>query len=259
MNAAVCVKIVPSADDIRLDDRNMLVREGVPLITNPADEAALEAALELKGADGKVCLFSMGNQAVGKALTSLLSHGADEAVLVSDPAMAGSDTFATAKMLAAALRCFGCFDIVCCGRRAIDGETGQVPSELAAILGLPFVTNVIRIWQDEKNGIYCERLLEKGIEILCISLPVLISFCEYSYTLRPPSITLLRAAKKKELVILDRKSLNLAAEECGMKGSPTRVRQITENETRLRKGEYAKDINEGVFKLREMVLEAAGV
>jgi electron transfer flavoprotein beta subunit len=246
------MKMVPSADEVRMDEQNMLIREGLVLITNPSDESALEAALRLKG-EGAVTLLAMGNQSMGKAMYTLLANGADKAVLLNDPAMAGADTLATAKTLRAAVRYLGGFDLILCGRRAIDGETGQVPPELAMMLGLPFVTNVMRIWQDEADKLRCERLLEAGMETLCLPLPALVSLCEYSYALRPPSLASIRRSKNETLLVLDRKALRLSVEECGAKSSPTRVKRVAENQTPLRKGERAEDIRRGAEYLARLV------
>jgi electron transfer flavoprotein beta subunit len=243
--------MVPSGDDVRMDEQNMLVREGVIQITNPADESALEAALRLKDG-GEVTLLTMGSQAMGQAALTLLAHGADRAVLLNDPAMAGSDTLATAKTLCAAIRRLGGFDLVLCGRRAIDGETGQVPPELAMMLGLPFVTNAVRVWRGQEDSVYCERLLEAGVETLRLPLPALFSFCEYSYALRPPSISSLRKTRGIKTLILDRKDLNLSVEDCGIKYSPTRVRQIIENQIPVRRGVCAEDIHQGAKCLAGM-------
>jgi len=252
MKIAVCVKPVPAADEIRVNDKNTLVRNGLPLIVNPSDESALEAALRLKG-DGEICLITMGSAAAGKTLKSLLAYGADRAVLVSDSAMAGSDTFATAKTLCAALNYLGSFNLVLCGRRAIDGETGQVPPELAVLLGFPFATNVIDIGIAE-GSLICDRLLETGIETLRLPLPTLVSLCEYSFPLRPSSLDSFWNSQVKDLLVLDRKMLGLEAEECGAAASPTRVRRVTENESRVRRGERETDIRAGARKLAEMVL-----
>ena len=260
MNIAVCVKPVPDAAEIRINERNQLVREGLPLKINPADESAVEAALRLKG-DGEICLVTMGSAAMGNVLKGILAHGADRAVLVSDPAMAGSDTLVTAQTLAAAFRYLGGFDLVLCGRRAIDGETGQTPPELAFFLGFPFVTNVTRVETDgegslSEGGLICERLLETGVESLRLPLPALVSLCEYSYPLRAVSLVSLKKVRGKELIVLDRKLLGLGAEECGATVSPTRVRRITANETPHRSGERETDLRAGAKKLAGMFAAA---
>ena len=262
MKIAVCVKPVPDMAEISVNQNNLPVRDGLqnkpglPFKVNPADESALEAALRLRG-NGEITLVCMGSKSMSHIQKSLLVHGVDKAVLINDNAMAGSDTYATAKTLCAALVYLGGFDLVFCGRRAIDGETGQVPAELAFFLGIPFVTNVTRLelcHEDRLNetNLNCERLLETGTESLEVTLPALVSFCEYSYPLRPPGIASMRKAIGKELIVLDRKMLGLQADECGNAGSPTRVRQITGNETPARSGICETDIYAGAKKLAAM-------
>jgi len=256
MKIAVCVKPVPDAAEIRVNDQNMLVRDGLPLIMNPSDESAIEAALRLKG-DGEVCLVTMGNLTAGNVLKGLLAHGVGRAVLVSDPAMAGSDTFATAKTLYKALIYLGGFDLILCGRRAIDSETGQVPPELAVFLGIPFVTNVTCLELNGKRCLKCDRLLETGEETLILTPPALVSLCEYSYPLRPASLFSMKNAQAKKIMILDMKALGQSAEECGLAGSPTRVRQMNLNEAQLRSGDCEADARAGARKLAEMVMAVA--
>jgi len=253
MRIAVCVKPVPDAAEIRISEQNTLIREGLPLIVNPADESAIEAALRLNE-NGETCLITMGSAAMGNTLRSLLSHGVDKAMLISDPAMAGSDTLATAQTLCTALTLYGGFDLILCGRKAIDGETGQVPPELAVLLGLPFVTNVLRLELNREGSLRCERLLETGVETLLLPLPALVSLCEYSYPLRPVSLKSLRKARGKEIAVLDMKTLALHAEECGLAASPTRVRRMTGNGAQLRSGLCETDISAGARRLAAMVL-----
>jgi len=268
MKIAVCVKPVPdaapgaapvaapAAAEIRVNGQSMLIRDGLPLIMNPSDESAIEAALRLRE-NGEVCLITMGNRAMGNVLKGLLSHGADRAVLISDPAMAGSDTFVTAKTLNAALSYLGGFDLILCGRRAIDGETGQVPPELAVFLGIPFVTNVTNLEMNGEGFLSCVRLLEEGEETLRLPLPALVSLCEYSYPLRPVSLVSIKNARVKELTVLNMKALGLCEEECGSAASPTRVRQMTMNGAQVRSGECTTDVRAGARKLAEMVFAAA--
>ena len=257
MRIAVCVKPVPDTAEVRINDRNMLIREGLPLTLNPADESAIEAALRLRG-DGEVSLVTMGTAAMGSVLKGILGRGPDEAVLLSDPAMAGSDTFATAKTLAAALKHLGGFDLVLCGRRAVDGETGQVPAELAVLLGIPFATNVTSLELDGEGGLRCERLLETGVESLHLPLPALLSLCEYSYPLRPASLKTMRNARGKEMTVLDTKALKLKEEDCGIAASPTRVRRISGSETPARLGERETDTTTGAKKLIRIFMALRG-
>ncbi|MBU2699573.1 electron transfer flavoprotein alpha/beta subunit, partial [Sporomusaceae bacterium BoRhaA] len=142
MEMVVCVKQVPDTTEVKIDPvTNTLVRQGVPSIVNPFDKNALEAALQLKEKNGgKVTVVSMGPPQAKDALKECLAMGADEAYLVSDRAFGGADTLATSYTLAAALKKLGKFDLILCGKQAIDGDTAQVGPEMAEHLGIAQIT-----------------------------------------------------------------------------------------------------------------------
>ncbi len=240
-----------------MDQEYVMQRDRVVQIVNPADEAALEAALRLKG-NGSVTVITMGKPSGEDALLSLLARGVDRAVLITDKAFAGADTYATARTLSVAMNSLkkdlGDFDLILCGRRAIDGETGQVPPELAILLKLPFVTNITKI-NVEQGKIVCSRRLEEGTEELELEAPAVLSLCEYSYSLRLATILGLQKAKRMQITTLSREMLGLEKEECGLKGSPTRVRGITEQPQGLRKVTIANNIDEGITRLSELIAE----
>ena len=131
----VCVKAVPVSSSVEVDGQHRLKRDGASLQWNIADESALEAAFRLADRDGSVTVLTMGPPKLEGPLLELLARGANRAVLITDRLMAGADTRATARALASAAEKLGPFDAVFCGCKAIDGETGQVPGELAAALG----------------------------------------------------------------------------------------------------------------------------
>lgn len=259
MNIIVCIKLVPSVMDPSMDQEFVMQRDRVVQIINPADEAALEAALRLKG-NGSVTVITMGKPSGEDALRPLLARGVDRAVLITDKDFAGADTYATARTLSAAVNSLKNdledFDLILCGRRAIDGETGQVPPELAVLLNLTFVTNITKIDFDQ-DKIVCSRLLEEGTEELELKAPAILSLCEYSYPLRLATILGLQKAKRMQIVPLSREELGLEKEECGLKGSPTRVRSITEQPQGLRKVTIAKNIDEGITRLSELIAEVS--
>lgn len=221
---------------------------------NIADMAAVEAALRLRKADGMVTVITMGTRAAEHILTDLLSRGVDRAVLLTDRRMAGADTYATGAVLTAAIRYLGPFDCIFCGRRAIDGETGQVPGELAGRLKIPCITNVPRM-EIKEERLYCDRLLEDGTAKLEVSFPAVISFCEYSYALRLPGIQGKRAAAKKKVICLSAEELGLGETQCGLRGSLTKVLEARDLETGLRKGHLERDIETGVERMVSMIRE----
>ena len=158
----VCMKAVPVSVAVPVDSKYHLDREGVGLEWNPADLSALEAALRLKKEEGEVVVLTMGPQKIEKLLKDLFPLGVDRAILLFDRAMAGADTFATARTLKAAAEKLGPFDLIFLGRRAIDGETGQVAASLAANMDLPAVSDVEKI-EEQDGELLLSRRLENGI------------------------------------------------------------------------------------------------
>ena len=151
----VCVKTVPSSSDVQVDSNFCLRRDSAALEWNLADESALEAALRLRGRDVSVTVLSMGPPKAAAVLQQLYARGADRVILLSDPALAGADTRATAAALAHAAWWLGMPELILCGRRAIDGETGQIPGELAAALEIareqvvPFIRQTWEKWPEQ--------------------------------------------------------------------------------------------------------------
>ncbi len=137
MNIVVCIKQVPNTNEVKLDPvTGTLIREGVPSIINPDDKAGLEAALRLKDSMGAhVTVLSMGPPQADAALREALAMGADEAILVTDRAFGGADTWATSTTIASAIKNLD-YDLIITGRQAIDGDTAQVGPQIAEHLGI---------------------------------------------------------------------------------------------------------------------------
>lgn len=255
MNILVCMKAVPASTQVQVDGQFRLKRDGASLQWNVADEAALEAALRLKG-DGSVTVVTMGPGKLEAPLQELFARGVDRAVLITDPAMAGADTGATAVALAAACRRLGDFDLILCGRRAIDGETGQVPGMLSAELDIPCITNAEEITAGETLQI--TRRLELGSSVLELTPPAVVSLCEYTYPLRLPGILAMRRAKDKKVECMTAAALGLSPERCGLKGSMTKVIHMDTRFPGLRKGPTTGDIAMGIQKLQAFCREVEG-
>ena len=137
----VCVKAIPNTTDVSFDADGKLQRSSAQLQWNVADLAALEAALTLKTSESTVTVLTMRPQTLEMPLKELLIRGADKAVLITDKCLAGSDTYATARVLAAAVEKLGGFDLILCGKQSLDGDTGQIPGMLAAALNMTCITN----------------------------------------------------------------------------------------------------------------------
>ena len=247
------MKAVPGTTAVQVDGQYRLKRDGVALQWNVADEAALEAAARLKGT-GSVTVVTMGPAKLEAPLRELFARGADRAVLITDRVMAGADTRATARALEAAARHLGPFDLILCGRRAIDGETGQVPAQLAGALGLPCISDVEAI-AAEGCRLTLSRRLEEGLQTLQAAPPLVASLCAYAYPLRLPGILALRKAKNKAVEVLSAAQLGLAPAECGLAGSLTRVIAMENTFPGLRKGPKYTDAATGLREMQRLLGE----
>ena len=222
MQIIVCIKQVPETHNVRIDPTtHALVREGG--VINPFDENAIEAALQLKEQHGgKVTVISMGPPDADKSLRHALAMGADQAVLLTGEAYRRSDTLATSCALAGAIRKLGEFDLVLCGKQAIDGDTAQVPPGLAERLGIPQVTFAIEL--EVGNGkLRAKRVLDDRYQTLEVKLPALVSVVKQINEPRRPGMKGVLRAKKAPLTIWDAPELEVDLSQLGNEGSPTWV------------------------------------
>ena len=231
MNIIVCIKQVPDTTDVKINpETGTLIREGVPSIVNPFDTYAIEESLRLKEKfGGKVTVISMGPPQAVEALKEAVAMGADEAVLLSDRAFAGSDTWATAYTLSRAIRKLGAFDVILCGKQAIDGDTGQVGPGIARQLGVTQLTYVFKIQklEPEARTIAVERLLEEGREVVEARLPVLLTVVKDINQPRYPTFLGIRRATKMQIPVWGAADLaDVDTSKLGLKGSPTQVVKI---------------------------------
>lgn len=213
---------MPDTTNIKIDPvKGTLIREGVPSIMNPDDKHALEAALKLKK-DGKVTVISMGPPQAEEVIREALAMGADEGVLLCDIKFAGSDTWATANAISAAIKKIGNYDLVLCGRQAIDGDTAQVGPQIAEQLNIPQVTYVRKV---EVNGskVNVERVLEDGYEIIEAKLPALLTLVKGSNEPIYPTLTGIQKAYEKEVKTWAADDIGVDASRIGLKASPTSV------------------------------------
>lgn len=227
MNIIVSIKQVPDTTEVRIDPAtNTLVREGVPSIVNPFDENAVEAALQLREAHGgEVTVITMGPPQAADALRHTLAMGADRAFLISDRAFAGSDTLATSYTLACAVRYLGDFDLIICGKQAIDGDTAQVGPGLAEHLGIPQVTYAIEVRVDGKRATI-KRLLDDRFEVVETALPCLLTVVKQINEPRHAGLKGVMKARKAEVPTLTAADIGADPERCGLAGSPTNVVRI---------------------------------
>jgi electron transfer flavoprotein beta subunit len=237
MNIVVCAKQVPETGDVRIDEKTgTLVREGVENILNPLDLYAVEAALSLRDKfGGSVAVVSMGPRNADKAVREAIAMGCDSGALVSHPAFAGSDTWATSYALSKAIEKLAPYDLIITGERATDGDTGQVGPGIASFLNLPVATYTSRIVQVGRGKITVERLVETGYETLRLRLPCLLTVVKEIAFPRLPTLRGKQRAKKLELPVWGPSDLKVDAKSVGLAGSPTRVVKI-ERPRVVRKG-----------------------
>lgn len=204
-----------------------MIREGVEAIVNPLDLYAIETAVRLREEHGgeTVCI-SMGPPAAERSLREAMSMGIDAGVLVSDRAFAGSDTWATSCVLAESLRSLGAFDLIICGERATDGDTGQVGPGIAAFMDLPVATYVGRIDHVRDDTCRCRRLVEGGHEILDVDLPAVLTVVKEIGVPRLPTLRGKQTSRTVEIRALSAADIDVEARHLGLKGSPTRVVKI---------------------------------
>jgi electron transfer flavoprotein beta subunit len=219
------MKQVPDAKDVRLDPvTNTLAREGVQSIMNPYDQHALEEAVRLKEAHGgEVVAITMGPPQAEEMLRLAISCGADSAVLVSDRAFAGADTWATAYTLEHALKKIGDFDLILCGKQAIDGDTAQVGPGLATRFGIPYLTCVQKIRESSASGLVAERMMDDGYDLVALEYPALLTVVKDINEPRVPSIKGKMKAKKAEILRLSAADIEADPACIGLPGSPTKV------------------------------------
>ena len=227
MNIIVCIKQVPDTAEIKINpETNTLMREGVPSIINPFDLHAIEAAVQIREElGGRVTVLTMGPPQAEAALREAVSMGADEAVLLSDRAFAGADTWATSYTLAKAIKKLGA-DIVFCGKQAIDGDTAQVGPETAEFLNIPHISYIRKIEEVKDNSIRVQRLMDEGYDIVESSLPVLLTVVKELNQPRMPSLKGKMAAKKAVIKTMGMADIEAEENNLGLKGSPTRVKNI---------------------------------
>ena len=231
MNMIVCIKQVPDTTEIRIDPvKKTLIRDGVPSIVNPFDAYALELAARIKdkNPDSKITLLCMGPPQAANALKECLAVGGDKAYLVSGREFGGSDTLATSYILSCAVekvrQLEGDFDIIFCGKQAIDGDTAQVGPELAEHLNIPQITFAIEA-SAEPDRVVVKKETEEGFEMVAAKYPCLVTVTKPSFDPRFPNIKAKLAANRKEIPVLGVADIAIDLTRAGLHGSPTKVKK----------------------------------
>lgn len=249
----VTVKQVPDTQNITgeaMKPDGTVNRGALPAIINPEDLNALEEALKIKETiDCKITVITMGPPNSAKVLKECLYRNADNVVLISDRQFAGADTLATSYALKCAVEKIGVFDMVLCGRQAIDGDTAQVGPQLAEKLKINQLTSIIEIIKVTDSNIIVKRAIDGGTETVRSKYPVLLTITDQANEPRSPSAKLVMTYKRIDQKISDQsydeaylesaplrtvkhitewnvESINADPELCGLSGSPTKVKKI---------------------------------
>ena len=255
VNIAVCAKSVPTSSvTIEIDpNTKRVVREGVPKELDPAAASAVETGLQLVEAHGgEVTVVTMGPPEAVDDIRKALAMGAERGVLISDEALAGSDTLATAKALAAAIK-QGQYDIVICATEATDTYSGLVPGQLAEMLGLPPLTFAKAV-SVEGSKVTIHRQSQAGYQVVEAELPVLITTTSGINEPRYPSLKGIMGAKRKEVVEYKAADLGLAADQIGESGA--REKALTIGKPPARDvGTIITDEGDGGVKIADFLAE----
>jgi electron transfer flavoprotein beta subunit len=233
VDIVVPIKQVPETSNVKMDpETGTMIRAGVGTVVNPLDLYAIETALRLKEAHGgTVTALTMGPSPAVKALREAIAMGCDGAVFVSDRSFGGADTWATSYTIAQAIRTFGRYDLIVCGERATDGDTGQVGPGLAAWLDLPLATYVAAVAVERRGDdapltLTVERLVEDGYQVLELELPAVLTVVKEIATPRLPTLRGKKRAKVAEIPLYSAATMELDPTCLGLAGSPTKVVKV---------------------------------
>jgi len=261
MKIAVPIKQVPETSTVKMDpETGTMVREGVEAIVNPLDLYAIETAIRLRQEHGgEATCITMGPPAAQKALREAISMGMDAGVLVSDKKFAGSDTWATSLVLANVLKSLGGFDMIICGERATDGDTGQVGPETAAFLDLPVATYIGSIDAIRDGTCRCRRMVEDGYEILEVQLPAVLTVVKEIGIPRLPTLRGKQKARHADIRVITAKDLGIPEKSLGLEGSPTKVMKISSpavsRKCRMLTAKNDRDIQEAIGQTVDFLRE----
>ncbi len=231
LNIIVLAKQVPDTRNVGKDAMNAdgtINRAALPAIFNPEDLNALEQALRLKDQypGSTVKVLTMGPARAAEIVREGMFRGTDGGYLLTDRAFAGADTLATSYALSMAIRKMGRYDIIIGGRQAIDGDTAQVGPQVAEKLGLTQITYAEEILKVEDGRITVKRHIDGGVETVEGPLPIVITVNGSAAPCRPRNAKLLMTYKKAEVAEWNVADIEADVEQCGLSGSPTKVKAI---------------------------------
>ena len=264
LSIIVCVKAVPDpkeTDKIRINtETKSLTRHDIPLVLNSLDRHSMEAAIRLKDIyEAHITVISMGPPAAGNVVKECLALGGDLGILLSDPAFAGADAYATAFTLAKAIEKIGKVDCVICGRASSDGATEWVGPELSVFLDMPVVTMVSEFVQTDGLSWVLKADFENGYRLVKVQLPAVITVTQDINTPRTLSFSGIIKARKKEITIWGVKDLGTFQDSVGLLGSPTIVTEMAPMESRREVEMLAGSLQDKVERLVQILSNAGAV
>jgi electron transfer flavoprotein beta subunit len=255
MKIVVPIKQVPETSNVKMDpETGTMIRSGVEQIINPLDLYAIEEAIRLKEKyGGEIIVITMGPPGSEKALREAIAMGCNSGILLSNKAFAGADTWSTSYVLAQAIKRIGEFDLIFCGERATDGDTGQVGPGIASWLDIPFLTYVSNINEVNNDKLIIERNVENGYQILEIQKPSLFTVVKEINFPRLPTLQGKKKARNSDIPVWGPEDIEAEEENLGLQGSPTRVVKISKPKV-SREGEIIapesdQEVEEAVDKL----------
>ena len=229
MEVVICIKPVKS--NIIMNDSYQ--RDN--LVINPYDLYALKDTLKHKVDVGaRITCISMAGENAQDVLIRCIAMGADEAVLLCDPAFGGADTVATTYTIATAIEKLSESSLIVCGGQSIDGETGQIPFGIAQRLSIPCIANVRSIINLSEDEVVLESATDEIITIIRVRLPIVIAYQDFISTNDTVSLMSIKKAKRKGVMHVDSEQLGADKNRCGIKGSKTKVMSICEGKQELR-------------------------
>ncbi len=258
----VCAKAVPDPKqvcNIKIDPvTKTLMRCDVPMVLNQLDKNAMQEALDLKKQfEGKITVLSMGPPDAAEIVRECLALGADEGILLSDPAFGGADAYATAYTLAKAVEKLKPVDLVLCGMASSDGATEWVGPQMAVFLDLPVVTMVEAIQPVDSRQLRIKASMSTGYRLMQVELPAVLTVTRDLNI--PPALSFsgIVKARKKKVTTWCLEDLGVPAGQLGLKGSPTIVSSLQPTQARREVTMLSGSMQEKVDQLLDKLVQAA--
>ncbi|MBP1717886.1 MAG: electron transfer flavoprotein beta-subunit [Deltaproteobacteria bacterium] len=262
MNVIVCMKQVPDTETlIKIKpDGSGIVTDDIKYVMNPYCEFAVEESLRIKEKHGgQSILITMGSAKAVEALRTGLAMGSDRSIHLNDVAFEGADGFATAKALAEAIK-KETYDLILCGKQAVDDDMAQVGPALAELLGLPHVTLITKLeFSADKKKAKVEREIEGGKEVIEVNLPAVFTCQKGLNEPRYASLPGIMKAKKKEVKAINLPALGLPADQVGAAGAKTKINKYMPPPSRPPGKIVSGEVLEAAQKLVKLLREEAKV